>query len=380
MPLERSLILARLAVAAIFFLNGFAIANWVVRIPAISATLRLSPGTLGLVLLAAAIGSLASMSVVGRLCSQFGSKPLILVCSLGFSVLTMFLALAPSVFWLVVALFFWGALNAGLDVAMNTQGTTVERGFGRPVLSSFHAFWSVGSLFGAAVGGVFARFDVLVSTHLLMIGLLVLPAFFLVSRFVIQDVQPADSEVKSGLKLSSGLLALGAIAFCALLGEGAIADWGALYLKDSLGADAGVAAAGFAAFQLCMAGFRFVGDNLRLRFGDARVVLLSGLVATFGMALAVAVQQIWVVILGFAFVGAGFAIIFPAALGLVSKLEARSSGPAIAWVGSVGYTGFLIGPPLIGLLSEVTSLRFGLLAVLLAGVAIAGLSKLVKTV
>jgi MFS family permease len=374
----RSLVVARWAVAAVFFLNGFAIANWVVRIPAVSAALNLSTGSLGLVLLAAAVGALVSMPVVGQLCSRFGSKQLTLFCSLGFALLTMLLALASSVVLLVLALFFWGALNAGLDVAMNTQGTTVERGFGRPVLSGFHAFWSVGSLFGAAVGGVFARFDVVAGVHLGIVGGLVLVAFFVVSRFLVLDVQDSDSEVKSGLKLSVGLWALGAIAFCALLGEGAIADWGALYLKNSLGADAGLAAAGFAAFQMCMAAFRFAGDGLRLRFGDARVVLLSGVVAMFGMALAIVFDQIWVVILGFGFVGAGFAVIFPAALGLVSKLESGSSGPAIAWVGGVGYSGFLVGPPLIGLLSEFVSLRFGLLAVLLAGVAIAGLSKLVR--
>ncbi len=375
----RSLILARWAVAAVFFLNGFAIANWVVRIPAVSQKLNLSPGALGLVLLASAVGALISMPIVGRLCVRLGSKQTTLLFSVGFALTTMLLTLAPSVLVLVLVLFFWGALNAGLDVAMNTQGTTVERGFQRPVLSSFHAFWSVGSLFGAAVGGVFARFAVAPSLHLIVVGCLVLLGFLFVSRFLIADEISDQSEKTSGLQLSVGLLVLGAIAFCALLGEGAIADWGALYLQNSLGADAGLAAAGFVAFQLSMASLRFAGDALRLRLGDARVVLLSGIVATFGLALAVVPQFVWTTIIGFGFVGAGFAIIFPAALGLVSKLEARSSGPAIAWVGGVGYAGFLVGPPLIGLVAEFTTLRFGLLVVLLAGVAIAGLSKLLKT-
>ena len=205
-------------------------------------------------------------------------------------------------------------------------------------------------------------------------------AFFILSRYLVADIQAVESKSDTKLKLSTGLMALGAIAFCALLGEGAIADWGALYLKNSLGADAGLAAAGFVAFGFCMAIFRFIGDQLRLRLGDARVVLLSGIVATFGMILAVLPSQIWTTIIGFGFVGAGFAVIFPAALGLVSRLEQGSSGPAIAWVSSVAYSGFLIGPPLIGLLSEVISLRFGLLVVLLAGVTIAVLSKLVKQI
>ena len=378
--LAPSLILGRWAVAAIFFVNGFTIANWVVRIPDISLALNLSTGTLGLVLLASAVGALVSMPLVGRLCVQFGSKRLTLLCSLGFAFSTMFLALAPHVGLLVLTLFIWGATNAGLDVAMNTQGTTIEQGFKRPILSSFHALWSVGSLIGAAIGGVLARFGLAAGLHLVLIGSIGMVAFFVLARYLVADAQTQETQSKPKLKLSTGLMALGAIAFCALLGEGAIADWGALYLKNSLGADAGLAAAGFVAFGFCMAIFRFIGDQLRLRLGDARVVLLSGIVATFGMILAVLPSQIWTTIIGFGFVGAGFAVIFPAALGLVSRLEQGSSGPAIAWVSSVAYSGFLIGPPLIGLLSEVISLRFGLLVVLLAGVTIAVLSKLVKQI
>ena len=379
-PIAPSLILGRWAVAAIFFFNGFTIANWVVRIPDVSQALNLSTGTLGLVLLASAVGALVSMPMVGRLCVQFGSRRLTLLCSLGFAISTIFLALSPNVGLLVFTLFIWGASNAGLDVAMNTQGTTIEQGFERPILSSFHALWSVGSLLGAAIGGVLASFGLAAGLHLVLIGVLSLIAFFVLSRYLITDPQPMETQSQPKLKLSSGLMALGAIAFCALLGEGAIADWGALYLKNSLGADAGLAAAGFVAFQFCMAIFRFIGDQLRLRLGDARVLLISGLVATFGMVLAITPNLVWTTIIGFGFVGAGFAVIFPAALGLVSKLEQGSSGPAIAWVSSIAYSGFLVGPPFIGLLSEVVSLRFGLLAVLLAGVTIAVLSKSVKPI
>ena len=379
-PIAPSLILGRWAVAAIFFFNGFTIANWVVRIPDVSQALNLSTGTLGLVLLASAVGALVSMPMVGRLCVQFGSRRLTLLCSLGFAISTIFLALSPNVGLLVFTLFIWGASNAGLDVAMNTQGTTIEQGFERPILSSFHALWSVGSLLGAAIGGVLASFGLAAGLHLVLIGVLSLIAFFVLSRYLITDPQPMETQSQPKLKLSSGLMALGAIAFCALLGEGAIADWGALYLKNSLGADAGLAAAGFVAFQFCMAIFRFTGDQLRLRLGDARVLLISGLVATFGMVLAITPNLVWTTIIGFGFVGAGFAVIFPAALGLVSKLEQGSSGPAIAWVSSIAYSGFLVGPPFIGLLSEVVSLRFGLLAVLLAGVTIAVLSKSVKPI
>ncbi len=375
---KQPVIFARWAVSSIFLLNGFGIANWVVRIPDVSQRLTLSPGTLGLVLLAPAIGALLSMPIAGRLCHQFGSKQSTILYGFAFALVVALPAFASSIILLVLALFVWGAFNGGLDVSMNTQGTTVETGFGRPVLSGFHAMWSVGSLLGAAIGGVFAHLAISPQVHLAIISAFILIAFFFISRYFLPEDLSEETGSKSKLNLTTGLLALGGIAFCALLGEGAIGDWGALYLKNTLGADAGLAASGYASSQFSMAALRFLGDGFRLRFGDARVVLFSGLVAALGVALALGVGQIWAALIGFGLVGAGFAIIFPAALGLVSKLEKGSSGPAIAWVGSVGYTGFLVGPPLIGLIADATSLRLALAAVLLAGLAIASLSQVVS--
>ena len=379
LPLEPRVVFARAAVSLIFLLNGFAVASWAVRIPAVREALKLSDGTLGLVLLAAAVGSLVSMPIIGRLCSTRGSRRVTMWLSLLFACAMPLPALAGSVETLVLALFIFGATNGGLDVAMNTQATTIELAHERPILSSFHALWSVGSLLGAAVGGLFAHWEIAPAVHLALLAGLIAVAFIAASRYGLADAQvKSDSSVPSSLRLSPVLLTLGGVSFCALLGEGAIADWSALYLRDGLGASAGVAATGFVAFQLSMATLRFAGDGLRARFGDARVVRISGLVAAFGLGFGLLVHQLWAALLGFALVGAGFAVIFPAALGLVSKLEARSSGPAIAWVSAVAYAGFLVGPPLIGLLSQVTSLRVGLVAVVACGAVIALLSSLVK--
>ncbi len=378
-PLEPRVAFARAAVSLIFLLNGFAVASWAVRIPAVREALKLSDGTLGLVLLAAAVGSLVSMPIVGRLCSTYGSSRVTTWLSVLFACAVPLPALAGSVETLVLALFVFGATNGGLDVAMNTQATTIELAHRRPILSSFHALWSVGSLLGAGVGGLFAHFAVAPNIHLALVAVLIAAAFIFACRYGLADAHmESTSSVPSSLRLSPVLLALGGVSFCALLGEGAIADWSALYLSDGLGASDGVAATGFVAFQISMAALRFAGDGLRAQYGDARVVRISGLVAAFGLGFGLLVHQLWAALLGFAFVGAGFAVIFPAALGLVSKLDSRSSGPAIAWVSAVAYAGFLVGPPLIGLLSEATSLRVGLAAVAVAGAVIAALSSFVK--
>lgn len=363
----------------IFLLNGLAVASWAVRIPAVREALSLSDGTLGLVLLSAAVGSLVSMPIVGRLCARYGSSRVTTWLSLLFACAVPLPALAGSLETLVLALFIFGATNGGLDVAMNTQATTIELAYKRPILSRFHALWSVGSLLGAGVGGLFAHWEVAPAIHLGLIAVLIALAFIVAARYGLADPH-MESEVNlpSSLRLNPVLLALGGVSFCALLGEGAIADWSALYLRDGLGAASGVAATGFVAFQLSMAALRFAGDGLRTRYGDAQIVRISGLVAAFGLGFGLIVHQLWAALLGFALVGAGFAVIFPAALGLVSKLDSRSSGPAIAWVSAVAYAGFLVGPPLIGLLSEATSLRVGLSAVAVAGAVIAALSSFVK--
>jgi MFS family permease len=369
---------ARVATSAVFLLNGFAVASWAVRIPAVREALKLSDATLGLVLLATAVGSLVSMPVIGRLCASFGSSRVTLALSLLFALALPLPALAGSLEWLAVALFLYGATNGGLDVAMNTQATTVERRYHRPILSSFHALWSVGSLLGAAAGGIFARLEFSPALHLGIVASVIAIGFLIASRFLLRCDGEAETETPARLHLNLGLLALGGVAFFALFGEGAIADWSALYLRDELRADEGLAAAGFAAFQLSMAALRFAGDTLRARLGDARVVLLSGILAALGLGFGLIVHQLWAALIGFALVGAGVAVIFPAALGLVSRLDGASRGPAIAWVSAVGYSGFLVGPPLIGLLSEATSLRVGLAAVAMAGACIAALSSLVQ--
>jgi MFS family permease len=167
------------------------------------------------------------------------------------------------------------------------------------------------------------------------------------------------------------LVALGAVAFCVLFGEGAMADWSAVYLRDVAGAGPGLAAVGYAAFSLTMAGGRLVGDRLTERLGPARLVRGGGLLAAAGLAAALVSGAPWAAVAGFGFVGAGLSTVFPVALAAAGRLTGRSAGGAIATVASCGYAGFLVGPPLIGFVAHAASLRAGLGLVVGTSAAIA---------
>lgn len=360
---------ARAATAAIFCLDGIGVANWVVRIPAVQERLALGTGVLGLALLAMAVGALVAMPVAGRIVARRGSAPVTRAAALAFAATLPLPGLAPTLPLLVLALLLLGAANGALGVAMNAQAVAVERRYerqaGRPIMSSFHALFSFGGLVGAATGGLAAARGIPPGPHLTGVALLVLAAALAATPRMLPATADASPGTTGRAPLTRPLLALGVVAFCVLFGEGAMADWTSVYLRDAAGAGPGLAAAGYAAFSLAMAGLRAGGDALTLRLGPRRLVRLAGLLATAGLALATLVPRAGWAIAGFALVGAGFSIVFPTVLTGAGRLPGSAPGAAIAAVSTFGYAGFLAGPPVIGLVAEWTGLRGGLAVVLL---------------
>src|SRR5919112_1353826 len=290
----------RLAVLGVFFTNGVVIGTWVVRIPAIQQRLGLGEGLLGLALL--------------------------------------------------------GATNGGLDVSMNAQAVVVERGYGRPIMSSFHAAWSFGGLAGAALGGLLASLGIGPLPHFCVVAILSAIAFVGAYRALLPSHADASEEgAPAFARPTRALLGLGIISFCVLLGEGAMGDWSAVYLNNTLGTGPGFAAAGYAAFSLSMAFGRLFGDGLTERLGSATLVRSCGALAALGLGIALAIGQPLVALVGFACAGAGFSIVFPAALSAAGRTEGTATGPALAAVSTAAYTGFLVGPPFIGFLAELLS-------------------------
>jgi MFS family permease len=373
-----------MAVMTLFFVNGALFATWASRIPAVQSQRGLSNSTLGLALFALAFGALLAMPVAGHLISRIGSAQLCKVSVLLSLAMFPMVVVLPGLLLFFAALFGFGLCQGVLDVAMNAQAVVVEKRLAKPIMSSFHALWSTGSLSGAALGSLFAAQGLtpfahgLIVSSLLGIGALVaLP--FLVGSPQSGELTSGPAKTMPAFRLGHpAILALGTLAFCVMLGEGAIGDWSALYLRRIVGTGEGLAAVGFTIFSVTMAGTRFLGDALAARFGHVNVVRAGGLLATGGILLALMVANIPLTLLGFGLVGAGFATIVPTVFSASGNIPGISPGVGLGSVTTLGYLGFLAGPPVIGFAADVLGLRAALGLVVAASVVITILAGAVK--
>lgn len=364
---------ARRAVLLLFFINGGLFASWVSRIPALQVKLGLSHGTLGLALLGMATGALISMPLAGWCSSRFGSHRVCQLSAVLYSAALPLLALAPNTAMFMLALFTFGASHGALDVAMNAQAVLVEKRYPRPIMASFHALFSLGGLSGAVLGGGMAALGMAPLAHYALAatllgglgGWLIFPRLYKGAEAATEEVpRPVSGSVSARGPEKRRLLVLGTVAFCVMIGEGAMADWSAVFLREITHATEGVAAAGYAAFSIAMALGRFGGDRLSLRLGPVNLVRWSGVLAAAGLALAVVDGRPGSALMGFAAVGLGFASVVPQVFSAAGNTPGVSSGPALATVTTLGYLGFLIGPPLIGLLAEMIGLRNALATII----------------
>lgn len=362
---KRRLRLARMAVDIFFFLNGVMSATFSARLPAVQMRLALPPGQLGLALLGCTIGGLLAMNIAARVSSRFGSKAILTLASLGSCITLPLVALAPTLPLFLLALVFFGAACGAMDVTMSLQGTAIEREYGRSIMNSFHAYFSVGSLAGASLGSLLAAFAVQPEPHFFAVTIagcvvLVWSARFLFSSRQEQIVQKQPGKVALSFQISPTLMLLGVIAFCSLLSVGAMFDWSAVYLSGTLHTGAGLAAAGFTTFLICMALGRSVGDSLATRFGATVLVRIACSLAAIGLALALMCTWMPAVFLGLGLVGFGLSVPFPLVLSAAGRLAGQERGSALATVTTWGYCGMIAGPPMIGFLADRVGVRLAL--------------------
>jgi predicted MFS family arabinose efflux permease len=351
----------RAAVALVFFVNGSVFSSLFARLPAIKSELGISDGELGLALLGGAVGLLVAQLAVSGTIARLGPRGVMRITAPAYCAAAPLAALAPSGVAFALALLMLGGANGGLDVAMNVEAAAVERRRGRPLMSSFHAAFSFGALAGAGGGAIAAAAGVAADAHLAVVAVAGTAAVLAATARL------ADSRAGSGAgeplfaRPSRSLAALGALAFCVLLAEGSVADWSAIYLREGAGASQAVAAMGLAAFSLTMALGRLAGDGLAVSAGPRRLAAAGLALAAGGLIAVATVSDPVAGIAGFAAVGAGLATLFPLVVSAAARRPDLPPGPAIAAVSSVGYAGFLAGPPIIGLLAEMLTLRVALL-------------------
>ncbi|MDA3649366.1 MFS transporter [Saccharopolyspora indica] len=352
---------ARWAVTAYFVSTGAALGTWTARIPAIKQDLDLDEGQVTLALFAVAAGSVLAMQAVGHLADRYGSARVLAPAGLAMAASLLLPGFAGSLPVLLVGLLLFGAGHGTVDVAMNTHAMQVQRGYGRPIVSTFHAMFSVGGLLGAGVGALAAYASIGVGLHFALVGAALAAVLLPASR----ELLPPEAQVSSGSAprqrgISPGILFLGVLAFFCSVGEGSMADWSPLYLHDVLETGPAVAAIGYAVFSAMMAVFRFLGDFLVARLGPVVLVRCCGAIAGTGLGTALLLHHPVAAIIGFALFGIGLSCIIPQVFSAAGSRDPSRSGRDLAQVSTLGYGGLLAGPVVIGLISSWTDLSIGL--------------------
>ena len=361
----------RAAITLVFFADGLLIGSWAARIPAVQRQTELTSGKLGLALFGMALGALLAMPTAGRLSERIGSRRVTLSALVGGGVALVLASLAGGFFGLAAALFFFGAGFGAVNVAANAQGIALERMRERSILSSFHAAFSFGGLAGAGLGALAAGAGIDPPAHFGAVAVAIGSGLLLAGPRLLPPEADDREPTPILARPQRSLLVLGAAAFFTLMAEGAAADWSAVYLSDSVGAGAAAAALGYTAFSLAMAGSRVFGDRLNGRFGPVALARGGGLLAAAALTLALSTGSTAVALVGFAAMGAGLGVVVPVLFRAAGSTPGVSAAAGVAAVSTIGWLGFLAGPPAIGVTADAVGLRSSLVIVVAATLALA---------
>ena len=350
---------SRLAVSLIFAINGAVFGTWASRIPAITDIHNLSPALLGFLIFLAGSSAVVAFSVFGRAADRYGASTVTKRTTCLLIPLTLiFIANANSIWTLAAAVIFFGAIHGGDDVSMNAWAAEVERQYERPLMSSFHAMWSLGAGIGAGLGALSAFYNIEISMHFTIASIVI----FLITLSILKT--PFQSEKKEKDKKApfisipkGALLPVAFITFFASLGEGMIADWSAIFLISIANLGDGSAALGFTVFSICMFTMRLMGDKIASQIGSSMTARYSGLVALTGSIILITFESLIPLLIGFGLIGLGIAVIIPLAFSRAGNDSEVSQGAGIASIATLGYGGMLLGPLFIGLIAQMTSIK-----------------------
>lgn len=368
---------ARLAVSLIFLIRGITLGNWFPRIPGIADRLSLSSSELGLLMFGTAAGCLFSFGIAARLMRRRGSAKTILLFSIPYPIVFALIGLAPNLLFLAIGMIAFGLVGGGYDISTSVQGGVVERHTRQPLISSLYGFFSLGALIGSATGGFAAQTDVSLFTQFTIISLIAVPTVIYLTTRLLPDESRKVSTPRKRRRFALTLpprvlLPFGIMVFCVALGEETINNWVALYLRQDLGTSAGIGAMAYTAFSVSTLAGRLLGDRIISRIGVDRVLTGGSLLAAAGIGFGVLINQPWSVLAGYAIVGAGLSVVVPVTYRAAGTIPGVSPGDAAAGIASIGYMGYLVGPILVGFISDIASLRvaFALVAVSLIGISV----------
>ncbi|OMP76169.1 MFS transporter [[Flexibacter] sp. ATCC 35208] len=353
----------RIATSIFFFIAGLTYSSWACRIHDIKSQFGLGNAGLGSVLFALPIGLMVSLPVSGWLVTKTGSRKVLIAAGLLFPVMLTFIGFTTHIWQLVIVLFCFGFMNNLFEISMNTQAVGIENLYGRSIMASFHGLWSLAGFTGVGIGTLAVNLNWPIWQHFLLVALLCWVLVFSARSYLL----PADAPTDDGPLFAMPdrkIMQLGLIAFASLVTEGTMLDWSGVYFQKVVQVPEALTTVGYIAFMSTMAGGRFVADKVVTRLGVKHVLTYAGMISSTGLLIAIFFPHIMTATLGFLLVGIGVSSIVPLVLALAGKSDTLPPGMAIAAVSTVGFLGFLIGPPMIGFIAEALDLRwsFGLIA------------------
>ena len=374
----------RIAVGALFFMTGLCFASWASRIATVQQTMGLSDAQLGAVLFSLPVGLMCSLPFSGWAITKFGSKGVLITALLAYGTALVTLGLAHTTLQLVICLVCFGFASNAVNISVNTQAVVAEGLYERPILASFHGLWSLAGFTGAGIGTFMIAERIDPFHHFIIVWITVVLGVIITSRYLYNDTGGEKKDtglslsIKERLKLVAPLLTLGSIAFCSMICEGAMFDWSVVYFKKVVAAPIALQGAGFTACMFTMAGGRFVADWFSHRFGLRRTLQVSGSLTTTGLLIAVIFPYFYTSITGFLLVGAGISSVVPMVYSAAGRSKTMSAGVALAAVSTIGFVGFLFGPPVIGFIAGMATLRASFVFIAIMGASVVILSTRAK--
>jgi MFS family permease len=358
----------RIAVGAMFFMTGLCFASWASRIATIQQNLNLSDAALGGVLFAMPVGLMCSLPFSGWVITKIGSRKLLIGALITYSGCLVTLGLAQNTLQLIICLMLFGFASNAVNISVNTQAVAAEKLYQKSILASFHGIWSLAGFTGAGIGTFMIGKNIIPFYHFGIVFIIIIITIALTSGYLKNDKVTSSGPVF--VMPDSSLIKLGVIAFCSLICEGAMFDWSVIYFKKVVLAHGAWMGAGYTAFMLTMASGRFVADWFAHRFGLKRTLQISGVLTATGLLIAVVFPYLFTALAGFLLVGFGVSSVVPLVYSAAGRSKTMSPGVALAAVSTIGFMGFLIGPPVIGFIAGLASLRASFTLIAAMGICV----------